>query len=45
MKNICLNDLKEIRGGFSIGGFLGIGAFITFLVGALDGYIRPLSCR
>ena len=32
-------------GGFSIGaGFL-IGAGIVFLIGVIDGYVRPLKCN
>lgn len=39
-------DLKEINGGgISFGAGVLIGAGITFLIGLIDGYIRPLSCR
>lgn len=39
-------ELKQINGGgFHIAlGFL-IGAVGSFLVGLVDGYIRPLACR
>ena len=40
------NELKQINGGgLSIGtGFL-FGGIITFIIGFMDGYIRPLKCR
>lgn len=45
---INLND-KELMdvsgGGISIGLIAGIGAGIAFLVGILDGFVRPLKCR
>lgn len=40
------NELKQIvGGGFNFGIGLLIGAGVTFLVGLVDGYIRPLACR
>lgn len=45
MKTLTVKQLKEIKGGWSLASILGIGSFITFLIGAIDGYIRPLSCR
>lgn len=39
-------ELKQITGGgisFETG--LLIGAGVTFLIGLIDGYIRPLACR
>lgn len=39
-------ELKKITGGgISFGTGLLIGAGLTFLVGLIDGYIRPLACR
>lgn len=40
------NELMNVNGsGFSIGaGFL-IGAGIVFLIGVIDGYVRPLKCN
>lgn len=39
-------ELKNIKGGgFSFGTGLLIGGFLTFLIGIIDGYIRPLACR
>lgn len=37
--------LKCSGGGISFGAFLGISAGIAFLIGLIDGYIRPLPCR
>lgn len=39
-------ELKNITGGgFSIGLGLFIGGAITFVIGVIDGYVRPLACR
>ena len=39
-------ELKQITGGgISFGTGLLIGAGVTFLIGLIDGYIRPLACR
>ena len=46
MKKIEKNDLENIYGGgfsFSIAAIIGAG--ITFLIGVVDGYVRPLACR
>lgn len=46
MRNLTDNELKNISGGgISIGAILGIGACITFLIGLIDGIIRPLKCN
>ena len=45
MKQITKKELKEIRGGWSITGAFGLGAFVTFIIGVIDGYLRPLNCR
>lgn len=39
------NELLKITGGdsFSMGAL--IGGVITFIIGALDGFFRPLKCR
>ena len=39
------NQLKEISGGISVWGVLGIVAGLIFGVGAVDGYARPYRCR
>ena len=39
-------ELKQINGGaFKFGLSAIIGAGITFLIGLIDGYMRPLSCN
>lgn len=46
MEKISKTELKNINGGgISFGAGLAIGAGITFLIGLIDGYIRPLACR
>lgn len=43
---LILNDreLKNITGG-GFGAGLLISAGIVFVIGVIDGYIRPLACR
>ena len=40
-------ELKKINGGAVHWGFVvaGIGAGIAFLIGVIDGYLRPYACR
>jgi len=45
MKELSLEKLKKVDGGFSIWGVLGLGAGITFLIGVIDGFVRPLPCN
>ena len=46
MEKINKQELKNITGGaFRIGIGIGIAAGITFLIGVIDGYVRPLACR
>lgn len=46
MKNLTDNDMKKIEGGgLNIGLWLGIGAGVSFLIGLIDGIIRPLKCN
>lgn len=46
MKNIDNKELKKIHGGgFNFGIAALIGAGITFIIGVIDGYIRPLACH
>lgn len=44
MKKIDNKKLKKIEGG-GIGWYVVLGGVITFLIGAVDGYLRPLSCN
>jgi len=46
MKELKKEELLNIKGGgFSFGISFGIAAGITFLIGLIDGYVRPLACR
>ena len=46
MKKVEKEQLKKVYGGgFSFSLATLIGAGITFLIGVIDGYIRPLACR
>lgn len=46
MKKLNDNEMKEINGGgINIGMWIGIGAGISFLIGLVDGLIRPLKCN
>lgn len=39
-------EMKQIvGGGFSLSLGALIGAGITFLIGLIDGYVRPLACH
>lgn len=46
MQKLKTNELKNIKAG-AVSGWLvaGIAAGITFLIGVLDGYVRPFNCR
>ena len=45
MKTLEEKELKQIVGGFSFGLGAVIGAGITFLIGLIDGFVRPLGCN
>lgn len=45
MNEIKNNELKNIDGGISIWGAIGIGAAVVFAIGIIDGYFRPLKCN
>lgn len=46
MIEIKEHDLKEINGGgISIWGGIGIVSGIIFLIGVIDGFVRPLKCN
>ena len=46
MNKLSEKEMKEISvGGINIGLWLGIGAGVSFLIGFIDGIIRPLKCN
>ena len=45
MRELDNKELMTINGGFSIGLGIAIGAGITFLLGVIDGFVRPLKCN
>lgn len=46
MIKLSNSELSKINGGgFSIGVSLLIGGLATFIIGMIDGYVRPLRCR
>lgn len=46
MKNLTTEEMKKIDGGgINIGLWIGIGAGVSFLIGLIDGIIRPLKCN
>lgn len=46
MKELSKNELMRVKGGgFSFGLGLAITAGVTFLIGVIDGIVRPLKCN
>lgn len=46
MHKLTKNELLNINGGaISIGAGLLIAAGVVFLIGVIDGYVRPLKCN
>ena len=46
MINLKEEEMKKIYGGgINIGLLIGIGAGVSFLIGLIDGIIRPLKCN
>lgn len=44
MYKLTKDELKDIKGG-GVGTCILIGGIIIFVIGVIDGYIRPLKCR
>ena len=44
MNYISNQELKKIKGGFSVWAVLGIAAIISFLAGVISGYVNPQEC-
>ena len=45
MKELSQKELCDINGGSHLALGLGIIAGITFIIGVIDGYVRPLKCN
>lgn len=46
MKKLEKNELIKVNGGgMSLGLGLLIGAGVVFIIGLIDGFVRPLSCN
>ncbi|MGI6329830.1 MAG: class IIb bacteriocin, lactobin A/cerein 7B family [Bacilli bacterium] len=45
MKELQKEELLMINGGLGIWAIIGIVSGITFLIGLLDGFVRPLKCN
>ncbi len=44
MKKLSTQELKKIKGGFSIFVAFGIAALVSFIGGVISGYVHPESC-
>lgn len=44
MNKLNNNELKQINGG-GAGVYVAIGGIIIFIIGVIDGYVRPLACN
>lgn len=43
---LTTEELSVVTGGaVNAGVYLAIGGLITFIIGVIDGYLRPLSCN
>lgn len=45
MKKLTNKELLSVEGGFGLWGIIGIVGGITFLIGVIDGFVRPLKCN
>ena len=45
MRELIDNELMTVNGGFNVWLGIAIGAGVTFLLGVIDGYVRPLKCN
>ena len=45
MKELSVEEMHDINGGSKAVIGLAIVAGITFLIGVIDGFIRPLKCN
>lgn len=45
MIELSNNELIQIKGGFKWKIGMALAAGISFIIGVIDGYIRPLPCK
>ncbi len=45
MKELSVKEMHDIKGGSKAAIGLAIVAGITFLIGVIDGFVRPLRCN
>lgn len=45
MKTLTIEEEKNIIGGYNIIKLASLAGVVTFLIGLLDGYMRPLKCN
>jgi len=46
MIDISTQETKKITGGgIAVGGWIGISAAVVFVIGLIDGFVRPLKCN
>lgn len=45
MVELTSTELLQINGGFKLKIGLAIAAGISFIIGVIDGYLRPLPCK
>ena len=45
MKQLTNEELLQIRGGFNWKIGMALAAGLSFIIGVVDGYLRPLPCK
>ncbi len=38
-------ELKQIKGGFNINLWAGVGAIISFVISVISGIVNPVACK
>lgn len=44
MHTLTKEELKDVNGG-GVGAYLVISGIVVFVIGVIDGFLRPLKCR
>ena len=45
MKQLTREEEKNIVAGYSLARMFSVAGILTFLIGIIDGYVRPLKCN